>query len=138
MSNFPGAACRRLAQAIPDAFGIRRCNGAFISPLGQVRRVRFSASRGPFCLRGTAGYHVTPGASSTVTSFPPGFPGGSANFRRHPPRSYRTLFAFFQLVRLLVESGADVYSRNKGGKTPCDVAAPGLMPHLLKCPTFGK
>lgn len=36
-----------------------------------------------------------------------------------------------QLVRLLVERGADVHFRNKGGKTPCDVAAPGLIPHIL-------
>lgn len=43
-----------------------------------------------------------------------------------------------QLVRLLVDSGADIHFRNKGGKTPCDVAAPGLIPHLLTSHSLGE
>lgn len=36
-----------------------------------------------------------------------------------------------RLCRLLVERGADIYAKNKKGKTPLDVAAPGIAQYLL-------
>lgn len=36
-----------------------------------------------------------------------------------------------RLCRLLVERGADIYSKNKRGKSPLDVAAPGVAQYLL-------
>lgn len=36
-----------------------------------------------------------------------------------------------RLVKLLVERGADIHAKNKKGKTPVDVAAPGVAQYLL-------
>ncbi|KAK6626839.1 hypothetical protein RUM44_009316 [Polyplax serrata] len=63
---------------------------------------------------------VQAGASVNATGFDDDTPLHDAAINGHS-----------KLVRLLVDSGADIHFRNKGGKTPCDVAAPGLIPHLL-------
>lgn len=45
-----------------------------------------------------------------------------------------------KLVKLLVERGADINAKNTKGKTPLNVAAPGVTPYLINpsLPITGK
>ncbi|EEB19575.1 Cyclin-dependent kinase 4 inhibitor D, putative [Pediculus humanus corporis] len=63
---------------------------------------------------------VQAGASVNATGFDDDTPLHDAAINGHS-----------KLVRLLLKSGADVHFRNKGGKTPSDVAPPGIIPFLL-------